>query len=152
MFWRNILMELQTKVTDIACLPSRANPSDAGLDLRSTIHYNLVAGETKLFDTGVAFKIPEGFVGLVFARSGMGKHNVSPANCVGVIDSSYRGNIKINLCNYSKQEYIIERYDRIGQIVIMPIALPTLELVNMSDADWLDTDRGADGFGSTGTK
>jgi dUTP pyrophosphatase len=152
MFWRNILMELQTKVTDIACLPNRANPTDAGLDLRSTIPYILVAGETKLFDTGVAFKIPEGFVGLVFARSGMGKHNVSPANCVGVIDSSYRGNIKINLCNYSTQDYNIERYDRIGQIVIMPIALPTLELVNMSDADWLDTERGADGFGSTGTK
>jgi dUTP pyrophosphatase len=71
---------------------------------------------------------------------------------VGVIDSSYRGNIKINLCNYSNNEYIIERYDRIGQIVIMPIALPTLELISMSDADWLDTERGADGFGSTGTK
>jgi dUTP pyrophosphatase len=82
----------------------------------------------------------------------MGKHNVSPANCVGVIDSSYRGNIKINLCNYSADRYIIERYDRIGQIVIMPIALPALELVSMSEEDWLDTDRGAGGFGSTGTK
>jgi len=146
-------MELQTKVTDTACLPTRANPKDAGLDLRSTIAYTLQPGETKLFDTGVAFKIPEGFAGFVFARSGMGKHDVSPANCVGVIDSSYRGNIKINLRNYSIYNvYIVERYDRIGQIVIMPIALPTLQVVSMSDQDWLDTDRGADGFGSTGTK
>jgi len=136
MFWRTILMELQTKVTDTACLPTRANPTDAGLDLRSSIEYMLTAGETKLFDTGVAFKIPEGFVGLVFARSGMGKYNISPANCVGVIDSSYRGNIKINLCNYSDTRYRIERYDRIGQIVIMPIALPTLQVVSMSDQDW----------------
>ena len=145
-------MQLLTKVNDINCTPVRAHPSDAGLDLRSTISTVLEANTSIVIDSGVAFKIPVGFVGLVFARSGMAKHNVSPANCVGVIDSGFSGSVKINLHNYSSTPYKIEKYDRIGQIVILPIALPTLVIDDWDDNIWFDTDRGTNGFGSTGIK
>ena len=144
-------MELSIKLSDPLCMPTRANRTEAGLDLRSNHpSFFLLPHETKLIDTGLAVKIPEGFAGLVFARSGMGKFNVSPANCVGIIDSDYRGNIKINLHNYSLMSFEIPRYFRIGQLVITPILLPTLVESTESDADWLSTSRGAGGFGSTG--
>ena len=112
-------MELSIKLSDPLCMPTRANRTDAGLDLRSNHpSFFLLPHETKLIDTGLAVKIPEGYGGLVFARSGMGKFNVSPANCVGIIDSDYRGNIKINLHNYSLMSFEIPQYFRIGQLVI----------------------------------
>jgi len=145
-------MDLLTKVSDINCRPIRAHASDAGMDLKSTISTVLEIDTSIVIDSGVAFKIPIGYVGLVFARSGMAKYNVSPANCVGVIDSEYRGNVKINLHNYSSTPYKIEKYDRIGQIVILPIALPNLIIADWDDNIWFDTDRGLGGFGSTGIK
>jgi len=144
-------MELLTKLTVQECRPTRANATDAGLDLRSTEAYMLKPQETKLFDCGVAFKIPANYVGLVFVRSGVGKHNVSPTNCVGVIDSDYRGNVKVSLCNYSEQDFEIKQFDRIAQLVVLPIAIPTINAQDWSEEIWNDTNRGTGGFGSTGT-
>lgn len=144
-------MELLTKLTAPECMPTRANPTDAGLDLRTSEAYVLKPLETKLFDCGVAFKIPPNYVGLVFVRSGVGKHNVSPTNCVGVIDSDYRGNVMVSLCNYSDRDYEIKQFDRIAQLVVMPIELPTITVQNWTDEAWNDTQRGTNGFGSTGT-
>lgn len=144
-------MELLTKLTFPECRPTRANPLDAGLDLRSSIEYTLAPGETKLIDCGAAFKIFPGHVGLVFVRSGVGKYNVSPTNCVGVIDSDYRGNILVSLCNYSQEPYVINQFDRIAQLVIIPIVLPSVTVQGWSDEQWFDTGRGSGGFGSTGT-
>ncbi len=143
-------MELLTKLTIPECMPTRVNPFDAGLDLRSSIEYTLTPGETKLIDCGVAFKIPPSHVGLVFVRSGVGKYNVSPTNCVGVIDTDYRGNIMVSLCNYSEVDYKINQFDRIAQLVILPIALPTLTVQDWAPEVWNDTTRGINGFGSTG--
>lgn len=144
-------MELLTKLTTPECMPTRANSTDAGLDLRTAQAYTLKPMETKLFDCGVAFKIPQNYVGLVFVRSGVGKHNVSPTNCVGVIDSDYRGNVMVSLCNYSNKDYEIKQFDRIAQLVVMPITLPTVAVQSWTDGEWNDTERGTNGFGSTGT-
>lgn len=132
-------------------MPTRANATDAGLDLRSTEAYVLKPWETKLFDCGVAFKIPQNHVGLVFVRSGVGKHNVSPTNCVGVIDTDYRGNIMVSLCNYSQKDYEIKQFDRIAQIVVLPIEVPAVVVEDWTEEQWNDTQRGNNGFGSTGT-
>ena len=135
---------VECRVDNAAYLPKRANPTDAGADLRSTEVFELFPGETKLADTGVAVKIPEGFAGFVFNRSGQGKKGIIVLNGVGVIDSDYRGNIKVALKNISDDKHKIEFGDRIAQLVIMPIIL--CDFVD----SWNDTERGSGGFGSTG--
>ena len=106
-------------------------------------------GETKMFHTGIAMEIPEGYVGLICARSGIAvKRGLAPANKIGVIDSDYRGEIMVALHNHSKTEGIIDDGERIAQIVIVPYLK-----AEFTEADVLeDTDRGDGGFGSTGTK
>ncbi len=137
----------------IHCMPTRANPTDAGLDLRAlfevTIHPNSVA----LIDTGIAVKIPVNHVGLVFQRSGLTKHNITLANAVGVIDSDYRGQVLVALRNLNEEtEFSVKAGDRIAQLVILPIVIPKLVEVNTTKEDWNDTSRGSGGFGSTGVK
>ena len=102
-------------------------------------------GDQKLVDTGVAVKIPEGYGGFVFNRSSQGKKGITIPHSVGVIDSDYRGNIKVILKNTGDDPYKIQRGDRVAQLVIMPVLL-----VDFVDA-WNDTVRGKGGFGSTGT-
>ena len=135
---------VECRVDNAAYLPKRANATDAGADLRSTEKLEIYPGETKLVDTGVAVKIPQGFGGFVFNRSGQGKNGIIVLNGVGVIDSDYRGNIKIALKNISENRYQIEVGDRIAQLVIMPVIL--CDFVD----SWNDTERGTGGFGSTG--
>ena len=135
---------VECRVDNAAYLPKRANPTDAGADLRTTEAFELFPGETKLADTGVAVKIPEGFAGFVFNRSGQGKKGIILLNSVGVIDSDYRGNIKIALKNISDDKYEINIGDRIAQLVIMPIIL--CDFVD----SWNDTKRSIGAFGSTG--
>lgn len=98
--------------------------------------------------TGIAIALPSAqYVALVFARSGLGiKHGVAPANCVGVIDSDYRGEIMVGLQNSGESDYTIQPADRIAQLMITPVVQAQVELVDELD----DTDRGAGGFGSTG--
>jgi len=135
---------VECRVDNAAYLPKRANATDAGADLRSTEKLDLYPGETKLVDSGVAIKIPQGFGGFVFNRSGQGSKGIIVLNGVGVIDSDYRGNIKIALKNISENRYTIEVGDRIAQLVILPVVL-----CDFIDS-WNDTERGTGGFGSTG--
>ncbi len=143
-------MNLEIKLEDNLCLPTRAHPYDAGLDLKSTISYAIAPNEVKMIDTGVAVKIPQGYVGLVYARSSMGKLKVNLANSVGVIDESYRGNIKVMLHNFGAAYHEVKKYDRIAQLVIMPIEIPQLLVFDGIEEHWNDTERGEGGFGSTG--
>ena len=141
---KEVKQEILCQVEDKAFLPQRANPTDAGADLMSTETVEIYSGEQKMIDTGVAVKIPEGYAGFVFNRSSQGKKGITIPHSVGVIDSDYRGNIKVLLKNISEDRYEIKRGDRIAQLVILPVLLPTFV-----DA-WNDTERGTGGFGSTG--
>lgn len=135
---------IECRVEDAAFLPCRAHPTDAGADLKSTEDVEIYPAETMLLDTGVAVKIPEGYGGFVFNRSSQGKLGIILTNSVGVIDSDYRGNIKVALKNISDNPYKIRRGDRVAQLVIMPVLL-----AGFVDS-WNDTVRGTGGFGSTG--
>lgn len=139
------------KLEDERLAPFRAHPTDAGADLMSKESIGIYPGEQKLIDTGVAIKIPVGHVGLIFNRSSQGKVGIQIANGTGIIDSDYRGNLKVLLKNTSAEPYFITAFtSRIAQLVITPIILPQFVAWSESDAPWEDTDRGTGGFGSTG--
>ena len=138
------------KLSDKATMPSYGSSSAAGADLYSAEEeMTILPGETKLVHTGLAMQIPEGYVGLIYARSGIAtKRGLAPANKVGVIDSDYRGEIMVSIFNHSSLPQTIAAGERVAQIVITPYLT-----VNFLEADELDdTARGAGGFGSTGTK
>ena len=107
----------------------------------------IAPGETVFIPTGVSVEIPAGCAGLIYARSSMGaKRGLAPANKVGVIDSDYRGEIKVVLLNHSSAEQTVAPGERIAQMIITPVLTPAYE-----EAEELtDTDRGTGGFGSTG--
>ena len=132
--------KLKCLVEDKAFLPKRANPTDAGADLMSLDTLEIYPGEQKLVSTGVAVKIPEGYAGFIFNRSSQGKKGITIPHSVGVIDSDYRGNIKVILKNISEDPYKIQRGDRIAQLVIQEVTLATFTDI------WNDTDRGSGGF------
>lgn len=140
------------KLQENAVIPKRATDGSAGLDLCACIDepITLQGGETALVPTGLAIALPSADYGaFVFARSGLAiKHGIGLLNSVGVIDSDYRGEIKVGLINQIQTPYTIEPGERIAQMVIMPVSMIPVE-----EADALgETDRGAGGFGSTGTK
>ena len=131
-----------------ATIPSRQTDGSAGFDLYSSQEARVSSGCTFKIKTGIALQIPEGYVGLIFARSGLAtKKGLRPANCVGVIDSDYRGEIIVALHNDSGDSAIIQKGDRIAQLVIVPYISP--DLIQCNELD--DTDRGSGGFGSTGS-
>jgi dUTP pyrophosphatase len=132
------------KIEPGAKLPERAHPSDAGADLFSRENCEIYPNEQKLVDTGVAVKIPRGFAGFIFNRSSQGKKGITIPHSVGVIDADYRGNLKVLLKNIGEDPYVITAGDRIAQLVVQRVELPTFY-----DA-WNDTQRGTGGFGSTG--
>ena len=129
-------------------LPSYAYAGDAGLDLRSSEDVTLAPFERRLISTGLAVAIPEGYAGFVQPRSGLAlKQGLSMANTPGLIDSHYRGELKICAINLDpKEDIVIRRGDRIAQLVIQKV--PIVELVEVDELD--ETDRGAGGFGSSG--
>lgn len=139
------------KLDEMAIVPTYGSPFSAGADLYALSDEDivLVPGETKFVHTGISMEIPQGYVGLVYARSGIAcKRGIAPANKVGVIDSDYRGEIMVALHNHSNNEQKIESGERIAQIVIAPYVTAEFE-----ECDELsDTSRGAGGFGSTGIK
>lgn len=145
-------MELRIKkLNPSAVIPSYGSASAAGADLYACEggEVTIKSGETKLIHTGIAMEIPEGYVGLVYARSGIAvKRGLAPANKVGVIDSDYRGEIMVAIHNHSEKEQTIADAERIAQIVIAPYL--TVDFVETEELD--ETERGAGGFGSTGTK
>ena len=128
--------------------PAYAHEGDAGIDLRSTIDCVIEPFERFVVPTGVAFAIPEGYAGLVIPRSGLAaKHGVSIVNAPGLIDSGYRGVIKVVLINLdAKKPFEIKTGDRIAQIMFTPYAQACLE----QQATLGETSRGTDGFGSSG--
>lgn len=148
-----LMHKVKIKLSDPKAMPLRAHPTDAGADLFSSHDsFLLYPGDKKLVDTGVAIKIPVNWVGLVYNRSSQGKLEISIPHSVGVIDSDYRGNIKVLLKNNGEDPYEINKYTtRIAQLVIVPIMLPKFEVVNPNHEEWDDTSRGVGGFGSTNT-
>lgn len=139
------------KLNERAIAPVYGSKGSAGGDLCSAEESDVIvrAGETAFIGTGLAVEIPEGYVGLVYARSGLAcKSDLAPANKVGVIDSDYRGEIKVALHNHGKIDRTVSRGDRIAQLVIAPYLYVEYEEV----PELSDTVRGAGGFGSTGRK
>ena len=134
-----------------ATAPAYATEYAAGADLYNLQNADtvLAPGETKLIHTGIALEIPEGYVGLIFARSGLAtKRGLAPANKVGVIDSDYRGEIMVSLHNHSTTEQKVEGGERVAQISIVPFLK-----AEFFEAEALsETVRGEGGFGSTGKK
>ncbi len=137
------------KMRENAILPTYGSAGAAGADLYACLdaEVTIEAGETKFIPTGIAVEIPEGYAGLVHARSSLGsKRGLAPANKVGVIDSDYRGELMVALHNHGKQAQTIAHGERIAQMLIMPVLTPCyVETDTLSD-----TARGSGGFGSTG--
>lgn len=148
---KNILRMEIKRINESAILPKYATEGSAGADLYACLEspLNIESGETCFIGTGISVAIPDGFVGLVYARSGLAcKQGLAPANKVGVIDSDYRGEIKVALHNHSSQSVTIKSGERIAQMVITPYYQ-----ANFIEVDELcDTERGTSGFGSTGKK
>lgn len=142
-------MELPVaKLNDEAVLPARAHEGDAGLDLYACEAAHIGPGERWSVGTGVAMEIPEGHAGLVLPRSGLAKkHGIALVNSPGLIDSGYRGEVRVLLLNTDPAEtFRVEPGDRIAQLVIAPIAL-----AEPFEAEVLaESARGGDGFGSSG--
>ncbi|MBE6576895.1 MAG: dUTP diphosphatase [Ruminococcaceae bacterium] len=139
------------KLNEKAIVPTYGSACAAGADLYACEDgaVTIGVGETVLVHTGIAMAIPEGYVGLVYARSGLAsKRGLAPANKVGVIDSDYRGEIMVALHNHGTVEQTIESGERIAQIVFTPYVAADFDVVEELD----DTARGAGGFGSTGSK
>ena len=138
------------KLSENAVVPSYGTAYSAGADLYSAMQEDVIIAPetTKFIKTGIAIEIPEGLVGLIYARSGMAcKKGLAPANKVGVIDSDYRGEIMVALYNHSDSAVTVAKGDRIAQLVLTPYIKTDFE-----EADELDdTVRGDGGFGSTGT-
>lgn len=138
------------KLNENAVVPTYGSSFAAGADLYSIDDATVIQpNETVFLHTGIAMEIPQGYVGLVYARSGLAcKRNLAPANKVGVIDSDYRGEIMVALHNHGTVPQEVLTGERIAQIVIAPYL--TAEFEESKELD--DTDRGAGGFGSTGRK
>ena len=139
------------KLDERAVTPTYGSEYSAGADLYALIDgaVEILPHETVFIHTGISVEIPEGYCGLVFARSSMGaKRGLAPANKVGVIDADYRGEIMVALHNHSEKPATVEQGERIAQLAIVPFLKAEFE-----ESDELsDTVRGAGGFGSTGTK
>jgi len=128
-------------------LPVYAKPGDAGLDLRASEAVTLEPGDRRLVPTGLAIAIPEGHAGLVLPRSGLAmQKGVTVLNAPGLIDSGYRGELKVLLINHGAEAVAIERGERIAQLVIQAVAQARLVEVERLP----DSARGEGGFGSTG--
>lgn len=139
------------KIDKRAVVPTYGSPFSAGADLYACLDapVTIEPGEAYLVHTGLCMEIPEGFAGLIYARSGLAsKKGLAPANKVGVIDADYRGEIMIPLYNHSKSPQTIENAERIAQIVITPFLTCDFNVVSELN----DTERGTGGFGSTGRK
>ena len=139
------------KLNDLAKTPTFGSEYSAGADLYAATSYDIEIwpDETVKVDTGLSVAIPEGYFGAIYARSGLAtKQGLRPANCVGVVDSDYRGPVIVALHNDSNIRQIVPAGSRIAQLIISPA--PKFEFQEVEELD--DTERGEGGFGSTGTK
>ena len=139
------------KIRENAVVPKIATSGSAAADLYACIDEPVLvpARGNAAIPVGIAIAVPEGYGAFIFARSGLGiKHGIAPRNCVGVIDSDYRGEICVGLMNNSDEDYTVQPGDRIAQMVICQ--LPEIELCPAESLS--DSNRGEGGFGSTGKK
>ena len=139
------------KLKEAAVLPKYGSAEAAGADLYACLDeaVTIEPGATVLIPTGLAMEMPQGYVGLIYARSGLAtKAGLAPANKVGVIDSDYRGEIMVSLHNHSDKPAAITAEERVAQIVFTPYVAADFAVVD----ELSDTNRGAGGFGSTGKK
>ncbi len=148
-----VIMKLKIrKLREGATIPRRATEGAAGMDLYACIDENITLAPQQLVivPTGIAIELPDsGCAAFLYARSGLGvKHGICLGNGVGVIDSDYRGEVCVGLCNVSDKPYVIAPGERIAQMVIAPVFTP--DVVEVSALS--DTQSGAGGFGSTGKK
>lgn len=133
------------RLTETAKLPTRAHPDDAGLDLYANENWLLSTASRALINTNIIIAIPDGYVGLIWPRSGLAaKHGISVD--AGVIDAGYRGPVKVLVTNSGDDDYAVHRGDKIAQLLIQPVSL--MEPVEVDCLD--ETDRNAGGFGSSG--
>ena len=137
------------KLNENAILPTYGSTEAAGADLYACMEETVTVqpGEVAWISTGIALEVPKGCAGLIYARSSLGtKRGLAPANKVGVIDSDYRGEVKVVLLNHSNDPQSVAPGERIAQLVITPVLTPAYEEAD----DLSDTSRGEGGFGSTG--
>ena len=134
---------MKIKLDPGAYVPERAHIADAGLDLRSMETRYVSPGEFESFDTGVHVEIPKGYVGLITSKSGLMAKGITSR---GTIDSGYTGSIKAILFNHGEEGYLVRKGDKITQLVVLPCIIEDVELVTHLE----ETERGANGFGSTG--
>lgn len=143
------MIELRvTRLREEAVIPARALPGDAGLDLATCERVELRPGERAVVPTGIAIALPEGYAGFVQPRSGLAaRHGIALVNSPGLIDSGYRGEIKVVLLNTDPAEtFVAEPGERIAQLVVL--AVPAVEVVEVGELP--PSERGEAGFGSTG--
>lgn len=133
---------------DAGYVPEYAHEGDAGLDLRAVEEYVIPAGKSVMVRTGLRAEIPTGCVGLEFPRSGLGAKGITLRNCVGVIDSGYRGEVLAALWNTTDKSFKVEKGDRVCQLVVTPFCPCTMEQAESLS----DSERGTDGYGSTGVR
>jgi dUTP pyrophosphatase len=136
------------RLRDDAVVPTRAHPGDAGLDLVAVSRLELAPGERGIVDTGVAVAVPDGHAGFLLRRSGLAaNHGVTVLNAPGLIDSGYRGELKVILLNTDREDtFVLEPGERVAQLVVLPIGL--FEPLEVEQLD--STERGHGGHGSTG--
>ncbi len=136
--------------SESAVLPAKATEGSAGMDLHALLEHPVEISPRAhvMVPTGLAVELPEpGFAAFIYARSGLAcKHGIALSNGVGVIDSDYRGEIKVSLVNLSDTAYILRPGERIAQMVIQPVCLPEI----IESGELMETARGEGGFGSTG--
>ena len=140
-------LKIKIKIANGATMPSYAHKGDSGMDVYSFEDFVLQPMERKLARTGISLEIPHGFEAQIRPKSGLAiTHGISHVNCVGTIDSGYRGEIKVPLINLSDTAYHVEKGKKIGQMVFAKVEEAVLE----ETAELSDTSRGQGGFGSTG--
>jgi dUTP pyrophosphatase len=138
-----------TLVHPDAIAPQRVRAGDAGYDLRATERVSIPQEGTRLIGTGIAIALPDGVAGLVTPRSGLAvEHGITVLNAPGLIDPNYRGEIKVPLYNTGERRYTVEIGDRIAQLLLVPFWAPALQVVDALG----ETERGANGFGSSGLR
>ena len=138
-------MNLKIKLDDGAFVPMRGHPNDAGLDLITPETFTVPVGGSFTVDTGVHVEIPCGMVGFLKSKSGLNVNHGIVSE--GVIDSGYTGSIRVKLYNHGYSDYEFSRGEKISQLVILPVYIPEAVEINI---DLEETERGNNGFGSTG--
>lgn len=135
---------MKIKLDEYGIMPTRAHETDAGLDLKSPMEVVIPAKGNAVIDTGVHIELPKDTAGLVVSKSGLNtNHNITST---GLLDEAYTGSIRIKLYNHGDKDYTVQVGDKISQVMIVPVIKPELELVDELE----ETERGSNGFGSTG--